>query len=131
MNPGTAKTFGEICSVVSDTAISSLSDFLWTAIKYLWPWEWIAIVVCLGIWISFEIGTRYTTSSFRSKNGFTPTFNRFVGSGTYLLLQTITFLVLTSALGDLAYCYKWPAALHLLVFWLTHRLLIKIRFWVY
>lgn len=123
--------FGQICSIISDTAISSLSDLLWTAIKYLWPWYWLLIILALTAWVIFELKTRYTTTSFRSKNGFTPTFNRFVGSGTYFGTQTLIFLVLTTLLGNYVYCLKWPVVLHLLTFYSSGKFLNYIGFWVY
>lgn len=131
MNLDFGKMFGEACSVASDMVVSSVSDALWTIIRYLWPWYGLLIILALGAWVAWEIRTRHTKVTFRSKNGFTPDFNRFVGSGTYLLIQTLTFLILTSIFGDFVYCLKWPIALHLLTFYLTHRLLKGIRFWVY
>jgi ABC-type nickel/cobalt efflux system permease component RcnA len=123
--------FLAICSAVSVVFVSSLSDALWTGIRYLWPWYGFLIVLTLGTWIFWEIHTRFTTTSFRSQNGFTPTFNRFVGSGTYLGLQTLTFLVLSTAFGNLVYCLKWPLGLHALVFLSSGLLLKYIGFWVY
>jgi len=124
-------TLGEACSIASDMFISSFSDALWTTIRYLWPWYWFLILIALGAWVIFEIRTRYTTVNYRSQNGFTPTFNRFVGSGTYLSLQTILFLILTTIFGTYAYCLKWPIALHLLIFLGSGLLLNYIGFWVY
>lgn len=125
------KTFGEICSAISDSYVSSVADLIWTIIRYLWPWYGLGIIFVLGIWIIFQVTTRYSSTSFRSKNGFTPNFNRFVGSGTYLLLQTIVFLILTTMFGDLVYCYKWPIVLHIFIFYFTHQILKSIGFWVY
>jgi hypothetical protein len=131
MDLNLSDSFGEICSVASDMFVSSFSDALWTGIRYLWPWYWLFIILALIAWVSWEIRTRYTTVSFRSQNGFTPTFNRFVGSGTYLGTQTLIFLILTSLLGTYVYCLKWPAALHLLTFLFSGWFLNYIGFWVY
>lgn len=131
MDPQLTNSFGEICSIVSDMFVSSFADALWTAIRYLWPWYWLLIILALIAWVTWEIRTRHTTVSFRSQNGFTPTFNRFVGSGAYLGTQTLIFLILTSLLGNYVYCLKWPAALHLLTFFFSGWFLNYIGFWVY
>lgn len=131
MDPQTLFSFGEICSTVSDMAVSSLSDFLWTAIKYLWPWHFLWIILALVGWVAWEIYTRNGTAHYNSDNGFSPTFNRFVGSGTYLGLQTLTFLIFTTIFGNFVYCLKWPLALHLLIFLSSGLLLNLTGFWVY
>jgi hypothetical protein len=123
--------FGQICSAVSDTAVPSLSNFFWTAIKYLWPWHWLGIVLIFGGWIAWEFYTRNGTAHYNSDNGFSPTFNRFVGSGTYLGLQTLVFLILTTVFGNYVYCLKWPVALHVLIFLSSGLLLNLTGFWVY
>lgn len=123
--------FSAMCSAFSDAFVSSLSDALWTIIKYLWPWYGLLIVLGLATWIVWEIRTRFTTVNFRSQNGFTPSFNRFVGSGTYLGLQTLTFLILSTIFGNLVYCLKWPLVLHAFVFLSSGLLLNYIGFWVY
>jgi len=123
--------FSAICSAASDVFVSSLSDALWTGIRYLWPWYGFLIVLILGSWVVWEIRTRFTTVSFRSQNGFTPSFNQFVGSGTYLGLQTITFLILSTTFGNLVYCLKWPLGLHVAIFFISGLLLNYIGFWVY
>jgi len=123
--------FGQACSAASDMLVSSLADAMWTGIRYLWPWYGFLIMLVLCTWILWEIHTRFSSISFRSKNGFTPLFNSFVGAVTYWGLQGLVFLFLTYFLGNYVYCLKWPIALHLLVYWSSSRLLNYIGFWVY
>lgn len=127
----TTFSIGNICSALSDSAVSSFSAMIWKIIVYLWPWKWLAIVVLISVWILFEIKTRFGTFHYNSENGFSPSFNRFVGSGSYLGLQTLLFVVLKLIFGNIVYCFSWSYALHVLVFVSTGILLNVSGFWPY
>lgn len=117
------------CSATGAHIPESVSGLLWTVITTLWPWYWLAIVLLVTGWIFFEIKTRNGTAHYNSKNGFSPPFNSFVGSGTYLGFQGLVYLFLTLVFGDAAYCIPWSYALHILVFAGTAHFLNAIGFW--
>ena len=118
-----------ICTTIGVQIPHSVSGMLWAIITTLWPWYWFGIVIFLVCWIVFEIKTRNGTVHYNSKNGFSPPFNSFVGSGTYLCLQGLVYLFLTLVFGDAAYCFPWSYALHLIVFLGTGHLLHVVGFW--
>jgi len=122
---------GDICSIVSIPFASSASSFLWQIIYTLWPWYWLVILIFLFIWIAWEILTRNGTFHYNSKNGFSPSFNRFVGSGTYTGLQALLLLSFEKLFGDSVYCMVWPYEIHLVVFISSGLLLHLSGFWPY
>lgn len=124
-------SIGNICSIILDSTVSSSSGMLWKIITFLWPWQWIFIFLSLTIWIVFELKTRHGTAHYNSENGFSPAFNRFVGSGLYLGLQTVLFLILEFFFGSIVYCLGWPYILHVTVFLSTGLLLNISGFWPY
>jgi hypothetical protein len=124
-------SFGDICSLISISTASSLSSFLWQSIVFLWPWHWIAIFLALVVWVTWEIVTRNGTAHYNSDNGFSPSFNRFVGSGAYLGFQALIFLILKIFFGDIIYCFVLPYFIHLAVFFLTGLILHLSGFWPY
>lgn len=118
-----------VCTAIGSRIPESISAMLWNVITTLWPWYWLVIVLALGVWIFYEIKTRNGTAHYNSKNGFSPPFNSFVGSGTYLGLQGLVYLLMTFILGDVAYCVPWTYALHVAAFLGTGHLLNAIGFW--
>lgn len=124
-------SIGNICSVISDSMVSSFSSMIWKIIVYLWPWKWLAIVVLVSVWVFIEIKTRFGSFHYNSENGFSPSFNRFVGSGSYLGLQTLLFVILKSIFGSIVYCFSWSYALHTVIFISTGILLNISGFWPY
>ena len=120
---------GEICQALAIPTASSISSFVWQVIFYLWPWKWIWAVLILGIWVIREIITRNGTSHYNSKNGFSPAFNSFVGSGTFLGFQTILLLGFEKIFGESVYCMTWPYIIHFVVFASTGLFLYAIGFW--
>jgi hypothetical protein len=104
---------------------------IWKIIVYLWPWKWLAIVVLVSVWVFIEIKTRFGSFHYNSENGFSPSFNRFVGSGSYLGLQTLLFVILKSIFGSIVYCFSWSYALHTVIFISTGILLNISGFWPY
>jgi hypothetical protein len=129
MNSLEILTTDNICKAISASVVSSASAFVWNVITLLWPWYWLWISILLVAWVAWEIATRHGTSHYNSENGFSPTFNRFVGSGTYLGLQGLLFFFFKVFLGEIVYCMIWPYAVHLIVFLSTGRLLHLSGFW--
>jgi hypothetical protein len=109
----------------------SSASFFWSIVAGLWSNHWLFISIFLILWVIFEILTRNGSAYYNSKNGFSPTFNRVVVSGVYLLLQAIVYLVLHFIFGDSVYIHYWPYFLHLIVFISTGLLLNLCGFWVY
>jgi hypothetical protein len=103
---------GNMCQACSIALSSSLSSFVWQIISFIWPWHWIWITIILFGWIIWELITRYKDVHYNSANGFSPTFNKFVGSGSYLLTQTILFMILNSAYGEMVFCFRLTYVLH-------------------
>jgi len=124
-------SIGNICSIISVPFASSASSFLWQIILLLWPWYWLGIFLFLITWIIWEIITRNGTAHYNSKNGFSPSFNRFVGSGTYAGLQALVYLFFEKFFGDSVYCMVWPYEIHLVVFLSSGLLLHLSGFWPY
>lgn len=123
--------FKDLCSLLLQPSERSVANLLWTIISGLWPWFWFWIVVALTAWVAYEIKTRYGTAHYNSENGFSPAFNRFIGSGTYMGLQTLLFGVFHLIFGDAAYCMAWPYAVHAIAFLVTGGLLHLSGFWPY
>lgn len=120
-----------ICQLTVIPSVESISAKIWFIIQFLWPWYWFLIILLITIWTIFEIITRHGNAHFNSDNGFSPLFNSFVGSGTYILLQYLTYLVLESVSGPGVYCRPWSYIIHFVVFLLTGGLLFILGFWVY
>lgn len=120
-----------ICEAVSISTISSIHSLIWNVVGWLWPWNWIWITLIILCWVVLEIYTRHGNFHYNSKNGFSPTFNRFVGAGTYFAGQTILLLIMSFFFGQGVYCLPWPYPLHLVVFLSTGFLLHLSGFWPY
>lgn len=126
MMPDTTSLLGFYCQVMNPT-VKSVAGWFWTLVTALWPWYWVGISVLLIGWTLVEILLKFGTS----ENGFSSTYNRIVGSGMYLLLQTLTHILLLKMFGDLIYCRPWSLVVHYLVFLLTGGFLHIIHFWPY
>lgn len=116
---------------VSISNSHSSAGLFWEVITTLWSSHWLSISIFLIVFILYEIVTRNGNVHYNSKNGFSPTFNRVIGSGTYLLFQGILYACLHFIFGDSIYQHPWPYFLHLLVFGFTGFSLRRIGFWVY
>ena len=121
----------DICSAITASAPHSTASILWGVITALWPWRWLLIVMGIICWVVFEITTRNGTVHYNSENGFSPSFNRFVGAGTYVGFQALVYLLLELIFGEGIYCIGWPFALHVIVFGSTGLFLHAIGFWPY
>jgi len=121
----------DICQQIFSSGEKSPAAQFWHIITTLWSDYWLWISIGLVIWIIFEIFSRHGGAHYNSDNGFSPTFNRVIGSGVYLLFQTVTYFLLTLIFGTGIYCTPLPYIIHPIIFFLTWLFLIKIRFWVY
>lgn len=122
-------SIADFCQAIALPAQKTLVSWFWTIITNLWSWYGLAFFAILAGWVIWEIYTRHGTAHYNSENGFSPTFNRVVGGGTYLLLQTVTYLILRVLFGGGVYCLPYPYVLHILVFVSTGKLLNLIGFW--
>jgi len=121
----------DICSVVLEPAARSVAATEWVIVTTLWPWYWLLICVALAFVVAFEIATRHGSFHYNSENGFSPAFNRFVGSGTNLGLQSLLIGIFHWLFGDIVYCLKWPYVVHGFVFLATGLALHLSGFWPY
>jgi hypothetical protein len=130
MSTSTLDIMNILCQIVQPTA-ASLEAQLWKGITFLWPWYWVLILLVLGMWIAFEIVNRFGTAHYNSENGFSPTFNRFVGSGSYLFVHAVLLLCLSKLFGSGVYCGPTPYALHVFAFGVVGLTLHLSGFWPY
>ncbi|PLX27896.1 hypothetical protein C0583_01505 [Candidatus Parcubacteria bacterium] len=119
----------DICQDFTIPAASTIHSFVWQVIFYIWPWKWILIMLLILMWAAWEIATRNSKVHYNSKNGFSPSFNRFVGSGAYLSFQTILFVSFEKLFSIKFYCLRWPYIMHLFVFITTGLFLYIVGFW--
>ena len=112
-------------------AAKSTAGILWAIIKELWRPFWLPISIILIVWVLYEVATRNGNAHYNSKNGFSPGFNRFVGAGTYLLFQALTYAILSFVFGNEIYAQAWPYGFHLVTFLSTGLFLNLTGFWVY
>jgi len=122
-------TTGDICQTMLIPVASSISSFIRRIILLLWPWHWLWIILALIIWVVWEIATKNGTAHYNSKNGFSPGFNSFVGSGTFTGFQAILLLLFEKIFGESVYCMGWPYAVHFAVFASTGLFLYVVGFW--
>jgi len=109
----------------------SVAGWFWMIAKMVWTSYWPYIVTFLIIWTIWELITRNGGIHYNSENGFSPTFNRFAGSGVFLLFQTGTYALLTKFLGSEIYAHVWPYPIHVFVFLFTGFFLNLVGFWKY
>jgi hypothetical protein len=121
----------ELLGQIVGATAKSTAGFFWELITTFWSAHWLLISLILVGWLVFEIATRNGGAHYNSRNGFSPSFNKFVGSGTYLLLQAIVYACLRFFFGDTVYTHLWPYGLHLLAFISAGLLLNLTGFWVY
>src|ERR1019366_8502848 len=85
-------TSGTLCSL-GQSIFGSTYSILCTIITYLGFWKCLLIIVAIILWITWEFYTM-NTHPYNSENGFTPTFNSFIGASTYFWLQTLVYFIL-------------------------------------
>lgn len=120
--------FKNFCSILDVPTSQSAAGMLWQSIFGLRADFWPLILLVLILVIGSELLTRHR-NPYNSANGFTPDFNRLVGSGSYMLLQVLLYVIVKFLLGDIAYCFPWPYIAHAAVFSLNFAILHGIGFW--
>src|SRR3989338_5642144 len=103
-----AQMLDQILKVALASAVQSGAAFFWTVIKTLWSSYWPFILIFLTGWVIWELITRNGGFHYNSENGFSPTFNRVVGSGIYLLFQGGVYAIISKFFGNEAYYHFGP-----------------------
>jgi hypothetical protein len=109
----------------------SIAGGFWFIVTTIWNAYWPFIVVGLVLWTLWELVTKNGGFHYNSENGFSPTYNRFVGSGMYLLFQWLTYELLTKLFGNEIYAYAWPYGVHIAAFLSVGLFLNLVGFWKY
>ena len=109
----------------------STAGAFWHAVTLLWSLYWPYILLILVLIVVYELLTWNGGWHFNSRNGFSPGFNRLVGSGVFLLYSSIFYGFIHFVFGNSVYVQIWPYIVHALAFPLTWLTLRKIGFWVY
>ena len=110
----------------------SAAGTFWQLVTMLWSTYWPYILLLLVLVVVYELLTWNGGWHYNSRNGFSPGFNRLVGSGIFLLYSSIFFGFIHFVFGDNVYLEQaWPYVVHALAFPLTWLTLRKIGFWVY
>ena len=125
-----AQILAQIFQVAMAATIKS-GVFFWTIVKTLWSSYWPFILMFLAGWVIWELVTRNGGFHYNSENGFSPTFNRVVGSGMYLLFQGGVYAIISKFFGNEVYYHFWPYSIHILVFLSTGLFLNFVGFWKY
>jgi hypothetical protein len=120
--------FKNYCSLLDVPTSQSPAGLFWQATLNLWTDFWPYILGFLALIVISELLTRHK-NPYNSANGFTPDFNRLVGSLSYMLLQLLLYFSIYLIVGNIAYCFPWPYAAHALVFSLNFAILHGIGFW--
>ncbi len=119
--------FKNYCSLTDVPTSKSSEGVLWQALLQLQDyWVWIGLGIAFIVTV--ELLNRHK-NDYNSANGFTPEFNRLVGSLSYMLLQLLLYFSIYLIVGNVAYCFPWPYAAHVLVFSLNFAFLHGIGFW--
>lgn len=109
----------------------SAAGWFWLIATTVWNAYWPVILIGLTLWTLWELITRNGGFHYNSENGFSPTYNRFVGSGMYLLFQTGTYALLTKLFGNEIYAHAWPYGVHIVSFLSVGLFLNLVGFWKY
>lgn len=114
------------------SAGKSVAGTFWLWVTFLWSSYWPYIILILVIIVVYEVLTWNGSWHYNSRNGFSPGFNRLVGSGVFLLYSSIFYGFIHLVFGSDVYLgHVWPYVVHALAFPLTWLTLRKIGFWVY
>lgn len=110
----------------------STAGLFWQVVTILWSNYWPYILIILALIVVYELLTWNGGWHYNSQNGFSPGFNRLVGSGFFLLYSTIFFGFIHLVFGNNVYLDQmWPYVIHALAFPLTWLTLKGVGFWVY
>jgi hypothetical protein len=115
---------------VCQAAMSAASSGRATAwfIIGLFGWRgWLVVGIIFIVWGTIELMFRNGTSA----NGCTWLFNVAVGSLTFTVFQSLTYLFFSKLFGDRVYCLPWPYPFHIAVFPSVWLFLWGIGLWVY
>src|SRR3989339_1314900 len=97
--------FKNYCSITDVPTSKSGEGILWQVILQLQAyWLWIGLGITFIVIV--ELITRHK-NEYNSANGFTPEFNRLVGSLSYMLLQLLLYFFIYLIIGNVAYCFPW------------------------
>ena len=113
-----------------DTPMTLAGQFWWL-VTTVWSAYWPYILVFIIGWTIWELITRNGGFHYNSENGFSPTYNRFVGSGVLLLFQMSIYAILTKLFGHEAYLQVWSYSVHIVAFLSTGLFLNLVGFWKY
>ncbi len=116
------------CKLTDTPTSQSPAGVFWQSALGLWSDFWPYVLLIIGVIVLSESLTRHK-NPYNSANGFTPAFNRLVGSGSYMLLQIMVYVSIRFIFGDVAYCFPWPYIAHIAVFSLNFTILHGIGFW--
>jgi hypothetical protein len=119
--------FKNYCAITDVPTSKSAEGILWQLLLQLQDY-WIWISLGIAFIVTVELLTRHK-NEYNSANGYTPEFNRLVGSFSYMLLQLLLYFSIYLIIGNVAYCFPWPYAIHTLVFSLNFMILHGIGFW--
>lgn len=133
---GTTTIFGtapaDFVIQMFELAGKSTAGKFWGLVELLWSNYWPYIVLILTVIVVYELLTWNGNWHYNSRNGFSPSFNRLVGSGVFALYSAIFFAFIHFVFGDSVYLRQiWPYVVHAMAFPLTWITLRKIGFWVY
>lgn len=120
--------FKNYCLLSDIPTSQSFFGRFWKGALTVWVDYWPYIIGFFVIVVISELLTRHR-NPYNSANGFTPDFNRLVGSLTYMLLQLLLYFAIYLIVGNVAYCFSWPYIAHVLVFSLNFAFLHGIGFW--
>jgi hypothetical protein len=113
-------------------AAKSLAGKFWELVVMFWAKYWPYIILVLTLIVVYEILTWNGNWHYNSANGFSPGFNKLVGSGVFALYSGIFFTFVHFVFGNDIYLDQiWPYLIHAFAFPLTWVTLRKIGFWVY
>ena len=121
----------ELIKILIVSIPQSIAGWFWMIVKIVWTTYWLYIIIFLTIWTIWELITRNGGMHYNSENGFSPTYNSFVGSGVYALFQVLTYTILTKIFDNEIYVNIWPYPIHIFVFLGTGLFLNLVGFWKY
>ena len=127
------KTFtAQVITQLPIMVAKSSAGFFWQMVTIFWSSYWPYILLVLVLFVVYELLAWNGGWHYNSRNGFSPGFNRLVGSGVFALYSAIFFAFIHFVFGDNVYFEQvWPYLVHASAFPLTWLTLRKIGFWVY
>ena len=116
------------CSISDVPSSQSFFGQFWKGVTSAPPEMLWFVVLVLLFWVIKELVMR-NKNKYNSANGFTPDFNKMVGSLNYVILQVLTYFLLSFVFGNAIYCMPWPYVAHAIVFSLNWTILNAVGFW--